>query len=106
LASRQRGSTVRGSIKVSQADSGGQLEVDLLAASASLAKAKHSGRVRVGRLVRSSLKAGSVSFAVALSAKGRASLRRRRRLALTVQVVLTPLHGAPVTVSRPVVLHA
>ncbi len=62
--------------------------------------------LRVGRLVRSSLKAGSVSFSVPLSAKGKASLRRHRHLALTVKITLTPLHGAAVTVTRGVVLHA
>jgi len=46
-----------------------------------------------------------VSFAVPLSAKGHASLRRHRRLALTVKITLTPLHGAAVTVTRVVVVH-
>src|SRR6202167_1902405 len=54
LASSQRGSTVHGSIKVSQAGSGGLLEVGLFAARASLATARHRAQVRVGRLVRSS----------------------------------------------------
>jgi hypothetical protein len=49
--------------------------------------------MRVGRLVRSSLKAGSVSFSVPLSAKGKAALRHRRRLAPPVKITLTPLHG-------------
>jgi len=43
---------------------------------------------------------------VALNAKGKAALRRHRRLALTVKVTLTPLHGAAVTVTHVVVLHA
>jgi hypothetical protein len=105
LAGSQRGSTVHGAIKVSQAGSGGRLEVGLFAVGASLAKAGHSEQVRVGRLVRSSLKAGSVSFSVPLSAKGKAALRRHRRLALTVKITLTPLHGAAVTVARGVVVH-
>ena len=104
LAGSQRGSTVHGSIRVPQADSGGQLEVSLFATRASLAKAGHS--VRVGRLVRSSLKAGSVSsFSVPLGAKGKAALHHRRRLALTVKIVLTPQYGAAVTVTRGVVVH-
>ncbi len=103
LAGSQRGSTVHGSIKVSQAGSGGRLEIGLFAASASLAKAGHSEQVRVGQLVRLSLKAGSVSFAVPLNAKGKAALRRRRRLALTVKITLTPLHGVAVTVTRGIV---
>ncbi len=106
LAGSQRGSTVHGSIKVSQAGSGGRLEVGLFAAGASLAKTGHSGQVRVGRLVRSSLTAGSVSFAVPLTAKGKAALRHHRRLALTVKIKLTPVHGAAVTVTRSVVAHA
>jgi hypothetical protein len=106
LAVGQRGSTVHGSIKVSQAVSGGRLEVGLFAVGASLAKAGHPAQVRVGRLVRSSLKAGSVSFSVPLSAKGKAALRRHRRLALTVKITLTPQHGAAVTVTRLVVVHA
>jgi hypothetical protein len=106
LAGSQRGSTVHGSIKVSQAGTGGRLEVGLFAAGASLAKAGHSPQARVGRLVRSSLKAGSVSFSVALSAKGKAALRRHRRLALTVKITLTPLHGTAVTIARGVVAHA
>jgi hypothetical protein len=106
LAGSQRGSTVHGSIKVSQAGSGGRLEVGLFAAGASLAKAGHPAQVRVGRLVRSSLKAGSVPFSVPLTAKGKASLRRHRHLTLTVKITLTPLHGAAVTIIRGVVVRA
>jgi hypothetical protein len=106
LAGSQRGSVVHGSIKVSQAGSGGRLEVGLFAAGASLAKAGHPAQARVGRLVRSSLKAGSVSFSVPLSVKGKAALRRHRRLALTVKIMLTPLHGASVTITRGIVVRA
>ena len=106
LAGSQHGSTVHGSIKVSQAGSGGRLEVGLFATSASLAKAGHPAQVRIGRLVRSSLKAGNVPFSVTLTAKAKAALRRHRRLALTVKITLTPLHGAAVTITRGVVVHA
>jgi plastocyanin len=106
LARAQHGSSVRGSLEISQAGVGGRLEVDLLASGASPAKAEHSPRVRVGRLVRSSLYAGTTSFTVPLNAKGKAALRRHRRLALTVKLTLTPLHGAAVTVTRGVVVHA
>jgi hypothetical protein len=102
LAGSQRGSTVHGSLEVSQAGSGGRLEVGLFAAGASLATAGHTVQVRVGRLVRSSVKAGSVSFSVPLSVRGKAALRRHRRLALTVKITLTPPHGAAVTVTRGV----
>jgi hypothetical protein len=106
LAGAQRGSTVHGSLEVSQAGAGGRLEVGLFAAGASLARVGHPAQVRVGRLVRSSLQAGSVSFSVRLSAKGKAALRRHRRLVLAVKITLTPLHGAAVTVARVVVVRA
>jgi hypothetical protein len=106
LAGSQRGSTVHGSIEVSQAGSGGRLEVGLFAAGATLAKAGHPAQVRVGRLVHQSLKVGNVPFSVPLTAKGRASLRRHRRLRLTVKVTLAPPHGAAMTIARGVVVHA
>jgi hypothetical protein len=43
---------------------------------------------------------------VPLSARGRASLRRHRRLMLTVTITLTPPHGAAVKIVRLVVVHA
>ena len=106
LARHQRGSTVHGSVEVSQAGSGGRLEVGLFAAGASLAKTAHRAQVRVGRFARSSLKAGSLSFSVPLTPKGKTSLRRHRRLALTVKITLTPTHGAVVRITRGVVLRA
>jgi plastocyanin len=106
VRSSQHGSSVRGSVQISKAGVGGGLEVDLLASGASLAKRGHSAQARVGRLVRSSLYAGNVSFAVPLTAKAKGALKRHRRLALTVKIVLTPLHGAPVSTTRSVVLHA
>jgi hypothetical protein len=106
LAGNQHGSAVRGSIKVSQAGAGGRLEVGLFAAGALVAKAGHSKQVRVGRLLRSLLQAGSVSFSVPLTAKGKTALRRHRHLALTVKTTLTPVHGAAVTITRTVILHA
>jgi hypothetical protein len=103
LASTQHSFSVRGALDISQAGAGGRLAVTLLAGAAP-AKAGHSAKVRVGRLLRSSLRAGPVSFAVPLAAKTRAALRRRRRLELTVQIVIAPIHGAAVTVTRSVVL--
>jgi hypothetical protein len=106
LAGSQHGTTVRGSIEVSQAGAGGRLEVALFATGVSLAKTGHPAPVRVGRLVRSSLQAGSVHFSVPLSAKGKAALRRHGRLTLTVKLTLTPLHGTAETAIRRVALHA
>jgi hypothetical protein len=105
LAHSQLGSTVHGSIEVSEAGSGGRLEVGLFVAGPAPVKTGHPRQVRVGRVVRSPVKAGRVSFSVPLTSRGRTSLRRHRRLALTVKVMLTPAHGEPVTVVRGVVAH-
>jgi plastocyanin len=105
LRSSQHGTTVHGSLDISQAGSGGRLEVDLFARSASLAKATHATRVRVGRFVRSSVPTGRQSFAVTLDAKAKRALKRHRRLALTVKITLVPLHGETTTLTRAVVVH-
>jgi plastocyanin len=107
LAPRHRGGTVHGSLLVSSAGVGARLEVDLLARGASLSVNGHGpARVRVGRLVRSSLRAGSLSFAVGLDRRARRALHRHGRLALTVKVLLTPLSGAPLSVTAHLVMHA
>jgi plastocyanin len=105
LRSSQRGGSVKGSLDISKAGAGDHLEVDLFATTASLAKVKHSTRVRVGRLVRGSVSAGRMSFAVKLNARARNALKRRHRLALTVRIVLTPFYGEPTTLTRSVVEH-
>jgi hypothetical protein len=99
LAASQHGSTVHGHLDVSQAGSGGRLEIDLLI--------KATGHTtKVGRLIRLSLQAGKLSFSVPLTAKGKTSLRRHRRLAVTVKITLTPTHGQVLNLTRTVVLHA
>jgi plastocyanin len=106
LRASQRGSSVRGSLEIASSGVGGRLEVDLLAKGASLAKTRRSGSIRVGRLVRASVSAGKLSFAVALTAAGKRALVRKHRLPLTVKITLTPTRGAAVNVTRSVVLHA
>jgi plastocyanin len=105
LAPGPHGVSVRGSVDVSQAGAGGRLEVDLLVRRASLGRAGGAAQVRVGRLVRSPLGAGVVSFTVALDARARLALRSRRRLAVAVKLALTPMHGAAVSSVRSVLLH-
>ena len=78
LASGQRGTRVRGRVEVLRAAS--RLEVTLTAR-----------RVRLGRLVRTALAPGWVSFSVPLNAKGRRTLRSRKRLEVTVTVLLNEL---------------
>ena len=88
------------------AGAGGRQEVDLFANSASLATARHSTRVRVGRLVRNSVSAGKVPFAVSLTPRARKALKRHHRLALTVKITLTPLHSTPFNLTRVVIEHS
>lgn len=104
LATIQHGKSVRGSIALARAAAGARLEVQLLAPRASLASTGRSAPVLVGRLVRSSLRAGPVTFAVALDSRARHALRAHRRLPLTVRIVLSPAHGAAVTIARVVVV--
>lgn len=104
LGATQHGASVHGSVDVSQAGAGGRLEVELLASRASLASAGHSPQVQVGRAVRASLRAGTVTFTVALDARARHALRAHRRLALSVRIVLVPAQGAAATITRSVVL--
>jgi plastocyanin len=106
LTAARHSFALRGSIDVGQAAAGGKLEVALFAASGALAGGKRPGEVLVGRSSRSSLKAGSVSFSVQLTAPARAALQRHKRLALKVRIVLKPAHGAAVTIARDVVLHS
>lgn len=104
LATIQHGQSVRGSIALARAADGGRLEVQLLAPRASLASAGRSSPVLVGRLVRSSLRAGPVTFAVALDSRARHALRAHRRLALGVKIVLRPVHGSALTITRSALL--
>lgn len=103
LAKSQRGRVVKGSLDVSKAGAGDQLEVDVFAANASLAR--HATHSRVGAFNRSSVTAGKTSFSVKLNAKARRALKRRHRLVLTVKVTLTPLYGEALTIARSVVQH-
>ncbi len=104
LAGIQRGRSVHGSIAVSQAGAGGRLEVELLASHASLASASHVQHVLVGRVVRSSLPAGMATFAVPLDVRAEHALHVRRRLTLTAEIVLTPVRGSAVRITRSVLL--
>jgi plastocyanin len=104
IAKSQQGTSVRGSVDLSQASAGGKLEVVLLAKSAS-SSAGASAMSKVGRLIRSPLRAGRVSFSVPLKGVGRRALQSQRKLALTVQVVVKPPARTALTLKRGVVLH-
>jgi plastocyanin len=104
LAAAQHGHSVHGSIELSNAAAGGRLEVQLLAARASLASTAQRSRVRVGRFVHSPLHAGTVSFIVTLNAAAVHALHVHGRIALSVRIVLTPAHGSAVAITRSVVV--
>jgi hypothetical protein len=104
LSAAQHGSSVHGTVDVSSAAAGGRLEVELLASGASLASVGHGARVRVGRVVRTSLHAGAVTFSVPLDAKARHALRVHGHLALTVKITLSAPGGAPASTTRSVVV--
>jgi plastocyanin len=104
LPAVQRGASVHGSLDISSAGAGGRLEVQLLAARGSLASAARSQQVQVGRLLRSELQAGAAGFAVPLDGRGKRALHAHRRLELNVRIVLTPLSGQPVAITRSVLV--
>ncbi len=104
LAKAQHGDAVHGTVQIPAADGGARLEIELLAQGASLAKVKRPSSSRVGRIVRSSAPAGTVSFTVSLDAAAKLALRHHHKLALTVKIVLTPKHGSALTLTRSVVV--
>lgn len=105
ISASQRGSAVKGSLEVSKAGAGDRLEVDLIATTASLAKAGHATQV-VGRFVSASVSAGQRFFAVKLNTKARRALTRHHHLALKVRITLTPAGGEATNVTRSVTLRA
>jgi hypothetical protein len=105
IHSSQRGSTVNGSLQIAKAGVGDRLEVDLLATTASLAKASQTTQV-VGRFESASVSAGQHSFSVKLNAKARKALKRHHRLVLKVKITLTPVHGEVTSITRSVTVHA
>jgi hypothetical protein len=82
---------------VSSAGSEGQLQIQLLTRGAA---------APVGKLVRSSLHAGKLTFALTLSPKAKHTLKAHHRLTLTVRIVLTPAHGQAMTMSRSVLMRS
>jgi plastocyanin len=103
LRSSQHGGSVTGSLEVSQAGAGDRLEIDLLARGAALGTAKRGKLVRIGRLVRGSVNAGVVPFAVKLDAEARRALAHNRQLVLMVRIALTPANGGPLIVTHTVI---
>jgi hypothetical protein len=103
LRSPQRGTTVRGAVKLSNAAAGGSLEVDVRASAKSLGRGG-SGPVRVGRLTKSALKPRTIRFGVALDSAAKRAERRAGRLVVTVTVTLQAPGGTPASVTHRVTL--
>jgi hypothetical protein len=101
----QRGRAVKGAVVISPAGTGSRLEVDLLASAASLGKAGRGTQV-VGRLVSASVGAGRRAFAVKLDSKAIGALEQKGRLALKVEITLTPPGGKAMLLTTSVNLHA
>jgi plastocyanin len=95
IAKSQKGTRVRGSVRVKLA--GSRLEVSLWAPRKALSGGRSSKLVRIGRQTRASAPAGKINFAVGTDAKARSALRRHRRLSVTVSIALTPPGGHKLT---------
>jgi plastocyanin len=103
LAAPHRGrGVVRGSLTVAAAAAGGTLDVKLLAGRAQLARAR--SEVVLGDLTRRGIAAGPLAFRVSLNARGRAALRARGRLRVTVRITVAPPQGAATALSRSLLL--
>jgi plastocyanin len=100
---KQRGTILRGSAKVSSAGAGGRLEVDLSASARSLGR-RGSGLVRVGRLTRTGIKAGTVRFAVSLDAAAKRAQRHHSPLKIVVRVVVRSPGGTTGSLTRDVLI--
>ena len=95
LTSTQHGGVVHGSLVVSSAGSEGQLQIELITKGTA---------APLGRFLRSSLRAGRLTFSLPLNAQAKRALRHRHKLALNVKIVLTPKHGSAMTLTRSVVV--
>ena len=94
LSARQRGTKVKGSLRL--AGAGSRLLARAFARRRSLSGGRSLAQVQVGRQLRSSVGPGRVSFSVALNAASRRALRRNGRLAITLRLTVTPRAGGKV----------
>jgi plastocyanin len=106
ISATQKGSVVRGAADISAAGAGGTLEVDLLVSKTALHGAADASAALAGRRVLRSVQAGVVKFSVPLSAGAKRSLKRRKRLTVTVELTLSSPHTSRVQITRLVHLHA
>ena len=102
LTAAQRGSTIRGSVRVTQA--GSRLLARAFARRRALAGGRSTRLVEVGRQLRRSVGGGRVAFSVRIGPSARRALRRDGRLAITLRLRVTPPTGASFAATRSVVL--
>lgn len=102
VAAAQRGSAIRGSVRVTRA--GSRLLARAFARRRALSGGRSTRLVEVGRQLRGSVGAGRVTFSVRLGPSARRALRRDGRLAITLRLRVTPQAGASFAATRAVVL--
>jgi plastocyanin len=99
ISKSQRGSKVRGSI--GDVAAGSAVSIEITAKSSTLSTSKS---VRVARLVKSGLAAGTYSFAIKLNKKALAVVKKKGKLALSAGVKFTPPGGSVAKATRSVTL--
>lgn len=104
VAASQRGSTVRGSVRVRRSNA--SVRARAFARRGVLSGGRSTTLVLVGSRLRRSVAAGRVSFSVPLSATARRALRRDGKLAITLKVSVSPPSGTSFRASRAVVMRA
>jgi plastocyanin len=98
----QRGTTIRGSIKVSRA--GSRLLVRTLTRRSVLVGGRSTKQSEIGRRLQRSVAAKRVAFVVKLSSLARKALTRRGRLTISLRVTVTPKLGKFYTATRSITL--
>ena len=103
VALHQRGTSVRGSVLV--AHNGSRVLARAYARRKSLyVRSRSSREVRVGRRLRSTVRAGRATFSAPLNALARSALRRNGRMLLKLRLTVTPPEGRSYTATRTVIL--
>jgi len=102
VAVRQRGSSVRGTVKVARSAS--RLLARAFVRRGALSGGRSRAQVAVGRQLRSQVSATTVTFATPLSTAARRALRRNRRLLISLRLTVTPAEGDAYTATRTVIL--
>jgi plastocyanin len=102
IISRQRGTAVRGVVRLSRPAAGGSLEILVLASARSLGR-RGTAKLRVGQKSNTVVRTGNIRFVVALGAAVRRA-ERRGPLPVTVEVTVRPPGRSSVSVSRKVVV--